>query len=269
MTHAHPTAILTRPAGRHTALVQVLTQRGWPILECPALEIHSVPLQAQHEPCPRPEAFDLVVFVSRAAVAGYKHQLPEGCAWPRGVQTACMGPVTAGAIKRAFGAELTVLHPQGAASQDSEALWPLILAQKTLPRSVLILRGQDGREWLSQRLLALGIAVTVQQTYQREVASWPEPLCGSLRELAAAQAQVVWLLTSGHGVEAIVQKMKVLKLLPWFEQSAFVLTHERLRPVLGKALGREFAQLCHAVASPEDEAIMLCFDQIVNQLKQT
>jgi uroporphyrinogen-III synthase len=133
----------------------------------------------------------------------------------------------------------------------------------------LILRGQDGREWLSEKLAALGIAVTVQQTYQRELASWPEPLCASLRAQATAGAQAVWLLTSGHGVEATVQKLAELKLLPWFERSAFVLTHERLRGVLGKALGRDFQQLCHAVASPEDEAIVLCFDQILSQLKQT
>ena len=269
MAPLRPTAILTRPAGRNTALAQALRQAGWPILECPALEIQSVPLQAQHKPLPRPDAFDLVVFVSRAAVAGYKHQLPDGYAWPRSVQTACMGPVTAGAIQRAFGAELTVLHPQGAASQDSEALWPLILAQKTLPRSVLILRGQDGREWLSEKLLALGVAVTVRQTYQREVASWPEPLCASLRKLATEDRQAVWLLTSGHGVEAIVQKLGDLKLLTWFERSAFVVTHERLRPVLAKAVGRQIEQLCHEVASPEDQAIVLCFDQISARLKCT
>jgi uroporphyrinogen-III synthase len=180
-----------------------------------------------------------------------------------------MGPVTAGAVQRAFGADLHVLHPEGASSQDSEALWPLILAQPTLPRRVLILRGQDGREWLSEKLAALGIAVTVQQTYQREVAAWPEPLCASLVALAAAGGQTVWLLTSGHGIQALVQKLAELKLLAWFERSAFVLTHERLRSVLGKALEREFGQLCHAVASPEDEAIVLCFDQIVEQLKRS
>jgi len=268
MTHEHATAILTRPAGRNTALVRALGQRGWSVLECPALEIQSVP-SLPAGVSPRPEAFDLVVFVSRAAVVGYKRQLPENFVWPRQVQTACMGPVTAGGVQRAFGADLTVLHPEGAASQDSEALWPLILAEPTLPRRVLILRGQDGREWLSEKLAALGIAVTAQQTYQREIASWPEPLCLSLRAQAAAEGQAVWLLTSAHGIEAIVQKLAELKLLPWFERSAFIFTHERLRPVLGKALGREFGQLCHAVASPEDEAIVLCFDQIVSQLKQT
>ena len=267
MANLRPTAILTRPAGRNTALVRALSHAGWPILECPALEIQLVPVLPARVP-PHPAEFDLVVFVSRAAVAGYKRQLPEGCQWPQQVKAACMGPVTAAAVKRAFGADLAVLHPEGAASQDSEALWPLILAQQVLPRRVLILRGQDGREWLSEKLAALGVVVTVQQTYQREVAAWPEALCASLRAQAAAGEQAVWLLTSGHGIQALVQKLGELKLLEWFEHCAFVLTHERLRPVLGKALEREFGRLCHAVASPEDEAIVLCFDQIVEQLKR-
>ena len=268
MANLLPTAILTRPAGRNTALAQALTQAGWPLLECPALEIQSVSIRPALL-APRPDAFDLVVFVSRAAVAGYQHQLPADYVWPEQVTTACMGPVTAGAVRRTFGAHLTVLHPEGAASQDSEALWPLIRAQPSLPRTVLILRGQDGREWLSEKLLALGVAVTVQQTYQREVASWPEPLCASLRGLASEGERAVWLLTSGHGIEAIVQKLGDLNLLSWFEQSAFVVTHERLRAVLAKALGRELGQLCHEVASPEDEAIVLCFDQISARLKCT
>ncbi|MCF8171601.1 MAG: uroporphyrinogen-III synthase [Candidatus Methylopumilus sp.] len=265
MAHLRPTAILTRPAGRNTALVRALGQAGWPTLECPALDIQSVPILPARV-APRPEAFDLVVFVSRAAVAGYQHQLPQDFAWPAHVAAACMGPVTAGAVRRTFGADLIVLHPEGAVSQDSEALWPLILAQPSLPRKVLILRGQDGREWLSEKLLALGVAVTVQQTYQREVASWPDPLCVSLRELATEGRQAVWLLTSVHGIQAIVQKLHDLTLLTWFERCTFVVTHERLRPVLAKALGRELGQLCHEVASPEDEAIVLCFDQIFARL---
>ena len=268
MAHLRPTAILTRPAGRNTVLMQALGQAGWPLLECSALEIQSVPMMPASV-VPHPEAFDLVVFVSRAAVAGYQHQLPEDYSWPQQVMAACMGPVTAGAVRRTFGAGLTVLHPEGAASQDSEALWPLLLAQQRLPRKVLILRGQDGREWLSEKLLALGVTVTVQQVYQREVASWPDPLCVSLRQLAAEGRQAVWLLTSAHGIQAIVQKLSDLKLLIWFEQCAFVVTHERLRSVLAKALGRELGQLCLEVASPEDEAIVLCFDQIFARLNRT
>lgn len=268
MAHPRPNAILTRPAGRNTALVRALGQTGWPTLECPALDIQSVSILPA-QVAPRPEAFDLVVFVSRAAVAGYQHQLPHDFSWPAHVVAACMGPVTAGAVRRTFGADLIVLHPEGATSQDSEALWPLILAQQRLPRTVLILRGQDGREWLSEKLLALGIAVTVQQTYQREVASWPDPLCVSLRKLASEGRQAVWLLTSAHGIQAIVQKLHDLKLLSWFEHCAFVVTHERLPPVLAKALGRELGQLCHEVASPEDEAIVLCFDQISARLQCT
>ncbi|MEI6839570.1 MAG: uroporphyrinogen-III synthase [Alcaligenaceae bacterium] len=268
MAHAHPTAILTRPAGRNTVIVQALSRQGWPILECPALEIQSVPVLPVFD-TPRPEHFDLIVFVSRAAVTGYRRQLPENFTWPAGVTAACMGPVTASAITRTFGADLTVLHPEGVASQDSEALWPLILGQKLLPRRVLILRGQDGREWLGEKLTKLDVAVTIHQTYQREVASWPDQVREPLLALAGSGGKAVWLLTSTHGIEAIVSKVSALNIGAWFRNSAFVLTHERLKPILAKMLDADLDRLCCQVASPEDPAIVLCFDQMIEQLNRS
>ena len=268
MTHAHPTAILTRPAGRNTAIAQALSLQGWPILECPALEIQSVPVLPAFD-TPSPENFDLIVFVSRAAVTGYRRQLPENFTWPAGVTAACMGPVTANAITRSFGVALTVLHPEGVASQDSEALWPLILGQKPLPRPVLILRGQDGREWLGEKLTKLTVAVTIHQTYQREVASWSDQVREPLLALAGSGGKAVWLLTSTHGIEAIVSKLSELNIIDWFRKSAFVLTHERLKPILAKMLDADLDRLCYKVASPEDPAIVLCFDQMIEQLKRS
>ena len=260
------TAILTRPAGRNTVLACELARLGWPVLECPALEIQTawVPPNAE---IPRLEDFDLVVFVSRAAVSGYLSQDPERGSWPEGVVAACMGPVTAAAIVRAYGTGLTVLHPEGAASQDSEALWPLLLAQKVLPQRVLILRGQDGREWLGEKLTNVGAAVTVHQAYQREVAPWPQQLCDALRTLALSGSQPVWLLTSTHGITALTAKLKELNLIPWFCSSVFVLTHERLKPILAKALGLDAQHLRQVLASPDDAALVLCFAQISQQLK--
>ena len=268
MAHAHPTAILTRPAGRNTVIAQALSLQGWPILECPALEIQSVPVLPVFD-APRPENFDLIVFVSRAAVTGYRRQLPENFAWPAEVAAACMGPVTASAITRTFGAALTVLHPQGFVAQDSEALWPLILGQKPLPRRVLILRGQDGREWLGEKLTKLDVAVTIHQTYQREVASWSDQVREPLLTLSKTGGNAVWLLTSTHGIEAIVSKLSELNIIDWFRNSAFVLTHGRLKPILAKMLDADIDRLRYKVASPEDPAIVLCFDQMIAQLNRS
>ena len=268
MAEQSPTALLTRPAGRNSLVGKALLRRGWGVLECPALEIHSVPVAQVVELAP-PDNFDLVVFVSRAAVTGYRHQLPEGFVWPAQVKAGCMGPVTATAIQRTFGEQVSVLYPDGAASQDSEALWPLILQHEPLPRRVLILRGQDGREWLSAKLTQLGVDVVVQQTYQREIATWAEAVQQPLQVLAQSGGQAVWLLTSAHGVLAIADKMQALNLMGWYQKTAFVLTHERLGKVLAQSVGLDCAQLRYAVTAPDDAGIVLCFDQIARQLKHS
>ncbi|MCM0036238.1 MAG: uroporphyrinogen-III synthase [Burkholderiaceae bacterium] len=262
MAHTPTTAILTRPAGRNTFVMNGLLRRGWCVKECPALEIREVLTDAIE--VPRPESFDLIVFVSRAAVTGYQSQLSQDdtFVWPPSTLTACMGPVTAASIRRAFGESLSVLHPEAERAQDSEALWPLLVALKQPLEKVLIVRGQDGREWLSQRLQLLGSSVTLYQAYTRQVALWPQALSEHFLALQQAGALPSWLLTSSHGVEAVFKNLQKLGLTDWFTRSSFVLTHERLRPLLEKLLGQSIANERVVVVSPEDEVILKGFEQL-------
>lgn len=262
MAQTQPTAILTRPAGRNTLVMNGLLRRGWHVEECPALEIREVLTDAVE--VPRPEAFDLIVFVSRAAVTGYQSQLSREdiFVWPQATLTACMGPVTAAAIRRAFGESVAVVHPDADHAQDSEALWPLLVALKQPLKKVLIVRGQDGREWLSQRLQQRGLSVRVHQAYSRQVALWSESLCGRFLALQRQGVFPAWLLTSPHGVEAIYKNLNTLGLADWFASSSFVLTHERLRPFLERLLSQEIVSSRVVVASPEDEVILLGFEQL-------
>lgn len=262
MAQTQPTAILTRPAGRNTLVMNGLLRRGWHVEECPALEIREVFEDAVQ--APRPEAFDLIVFVSRAAVTGYQSQLSrEGSfVWPQATLTACMGPVTAASIRRAFGESVAVVHPDADHAQDSEALWPLLVALEQPLKKVLIVRGQDGREWLSQRLQQRGLSVMLHQAYSRQVARWSESLCGRFLALQRQGVLPAWLLTSPHGLEAIYKNLYTLGLADWFASSSFVLTHERLRPLLEKLLGQEIVSSRMALASPEDEVILRGFEQL-------
>lgn len=258
------TAILTRPAGRNTFVMNGLLRRGWCVEECPALEIREV--FADVVEVPRPEAFDLIVFVSRAAVTGYQSQLSQDATfvWPLATLTACMGPVTAASIRRAFGESVTVVHPEADRAQDSEALWPLLIDLEKPLKKVLIVRGQDGREWLSERLKQRGLSVTLHQAYSRQVALWPQSLCEQFLALQRKGIFPAWLLTSPHGVEAIFKNLKMLGLTDWFARSSFVLTHERLRPLLEKLLSQAIVSSRIVIASPEEEVILLGFEQLAH-----
>ena len=262
MDQNQPTAILTRPAGRNTVVMNGLLRRGWWVNECPALEIREVIKDVVD--IPQPESFDLIVFVSRAAVTGYQSQLALNNTfdWPQSTLAACMGPVTASVIRRVLGVTTPILHPESGHAQDSEALWPLLMALECPLKKVLIVRGQDGREWLSERLKQYGINVKLHQAYSRQVALWPQQLRDSFQSLQQKGLNPTWLLTSSHSIEAIYKNCIELGLTDWFANSTFVLTHERLRPLLGKLLNRPVNQLQIVIASPEDAVILAAFEEL-------
>lgn len=263
MAGAAPIAVLTRPAGRNTDVLHALVRRGWDVHECPGLEIHTAPVARAHD-IPDPKLYDLVVFVSRAAVNGFTQQLGPNFVWPSAVRVGCMGPSTALAIERAWPTASDILYPDAEKARDSEALWPLLQALTTPPRKVLIVRGQDGRDWLSEKLIGRGVEVSTHQAYERVQAAWSGDTVANFQAWGRASTKVVWLLTSGHGIASVALQLQNLGLLGWFRSGQFVLTHERLVQTLAKAVGEDLARLKVHLCQPEDSKIVLCFDQILD-----
>ena len=255
-------AILTRPLGRSSALKAELLRRGWSVFECPALEIQAVVADAAM--VPRPEAFDLVVFVSRAAVEGYRRQLAgnEALSWPTQTATACVGAATAEAIRQVFGPSVSVFYPNSEDTQDSEALLPLLLESTQPLKKVLIVRGQEGREWLRQGLLARGSEVAVWQAYSRQSAQWSDALGAQLLLCKQNNVKAIWLLTSTEGVQALHKKLASLDLLDWFSQGQFVLTHARIGTALAALISQPVSADNCLVAHPQDESILACFERL-------
>ncbi|MEY3628952.1 MAG: hypothetical protein RLY91_718 [Pseudomonadota bacterium] len=262
MARAAPIAVLTRPAGRNTDVMHALVRRGWVVHECPALEIHTAPI-AIAQATPDPKHYDLVVFVSRAAVTGFIRQLGPNFSWPSGVRVGCMGPATALAIERAWPTVSNILYPDAEKARDSEALWPLLEELSTPLRKVLIVRGQDGRDWLSHKLIAQGVDVLTHQAYERVQAEWSPETVARFQQWANSSTKVVWLLTSGHGITSVALQLESLGLLAWFRAGEFVLTHERLVQTLGRAVVSGPDGLAVHLCQPEDPKIVLCFDQIL------
>lgn len=261
MLNSTPVAILTRPAGRSAALTSALAAKGWRVIECPALSIRPAVVTPWY-PVPKPGDFDMVVFVSGAAVAGYARQLGRDVRWPATTIAAAVGPATARAARAAFGADIAVLHPSSADASDSEALWEVILRQSSLPRRVLIVRGQVGREWLGDQFRARGVTVQAHVAYEREVAAWPPETVNALKTMAANGVRPVWLLTSAEGIGATLDQAQLHELTAWCRDSAFVVTHPRLTGVLQQRLGEGAHTPLISTALPEDDAVLLCFEQI-------
>jgi uroporphyrinogen-III synthase len=173
-----------------------------------------------------------------------------------------MGPATAQALRRTCATVSNILYPDAESARDSEALWPLLQALKTSVRKVLIVRGQDGRDWLSEKLNQAGVEVSTHQAYERVYAEWSEETVAKFRQWADASVEVTWLLTSAHGITAVTQQLQRIGLVDWFRSGQFVLTHERLVQVLASALQLEPGNCRTHLCQPEDTDIVLCFDQI-------
>ncbi|MFC4518896.1 fused uroporphyrinogen-III synthase HemD/membrane protein HemX [Cupriavidus pinatubonensis] len=217
-----PTVVVTRPAGQSRQLTEALQAAGLDVLGFPLLSIgpaaDDAPLRAA---LARLDQFALVVFVSPNAIQYAVDALAavQGIAvaqWPRGVPVAVVGPASVMALaERGIAApDYRVIAPEGADGNgtnggangeeprfDSEALWAQLEPAALQGRSVLIVRGNGGRDWLGDRLREAGADVTAVEAYQRTL---PEPTAmqwQAVRDgLSAGAAPQAWLLTSSEAV---------------------------------------------------------------------
>lgn len=156
--------VITRPREHAAELAErIRAADGKPIL-FPTIEIQpSENPAAVARTLARLDGFDLAIFVSPTAVMKGAELVGTGQGWPRRLRVAAVGAGTAAALRR-LGFE-SVVAPEGEA--DSEALASLAELQELRGRSVVILRGQGGREWLRAVLEARGARVEYAECYRR------------------------------------------------------------------------------------------------------
>jgi len=156
--------VITRPREHATALAERIRAAGGDPVLFPTIEI--LPPDdpgAVADVIGRLDGFQLAIFVSRTAALRGHAMISANRAWPGGLRVAAVGAGTAEALEeRGF---RSVIAPAGEA--DSEALDALPELQDLRGRSVVIFRGQGGREWLRARLEARGARVEYAECYRR------------------------------------------------------------------------------------------------------
>lgn len=156
--------VVTRPREQAMALVErIRTAGGDPIL-FPTIEI--LPPEnpgAVSSLIACLEEFQLAIFVSPTAAMRGHAMVSASRAWPENLRVAAVGIGTARALEEhGFPA---VISPVGEA--DSDALAALPELQDLHGHSVVIFRGQGGRDWLRTRLEARGARVEYAECYRR------------------------------------------------------------------------------------------------------
>ena len=260
---------LTRPQGRNGTVPERLRALGIQVHELPALELLPVDTPG---PLPAPSGFDLVVFVSRYAVQRYLELLaatPGGPDWPAHTVAATVGVSSAQAFLHAKGVRpASLVHPPAdAPAHDSEALLALLLERGVSTKRVLIVRGTQGREWLSSALKARGSEVEILPVYERVGAQWPPETAVALAEALHRPEQCVFLMTSSEGVQAMAGRLAELGLLAQWSKAAFVIIHERIGATLQSVLASQpwgdVARPAHCL--PDDDSIVQAILAVIRQ----
>lgn len=245
------TVVLTRPAGKNEALAQALIPHGIKPLVLPALAVTSTMDQLPFGLTP--QHYELIVFVSAQAVRYYLRALANsGQTFKSHRLIATVGAASAAPFyEMGLATQLKLIHPPANHPyQDSEALWALLQPRLAEFERVLLVRGQHGREWLSQRLAQAQKKLTRCSIYQRTPVVWSDDSAIQLqRDLVKPQA-VTFLLTSSESTQAIYDNMVRLQLDVAWRHARFVAIHPRI--------AEKIQQLCGFTPKQLQEQVQLC-----------
>ena len=253
--------LVMRPGAAGSALADALCAAGHDARWLPAFDIGPAPdpLVARAALAQLADV-DLAIFVSPAAVRAV-HRLLDGRDWPVGTAIGAVGGATADAARallaRADGAPLTLIAPEadldrasavapgvadGSAADEpdaatgSEAFWNALQAHlaarggaSAALRRVLLLRAEQGRDWLLDQLRGQGVPVDPVAVYGRRSRPWDaSDVAWVAARLGGPSPRLV--VTSSEAVEALVQAA-VLALpaaLPWLQRGRALALHPRI-----------------------------------------
>lgn len=229
--------IVTRPAGQAEAWVQRLGERGVSASALPLIGIAPLAdpaaqqaLRSAAEALPR---WRLVMFVSPNAVASFVAALPGGWAWPRDTWAGCTGEGTRAALLAAGVPDAAIRAPAPGAPMDSEALWQRLREQDWAAQPVLIVRGEEGRDWLGDTLRERGAVVQALAAYRRTLPVWDPPQHALFAAARTAPSGYVWLFSSSEAVRNL-QAIAGVAAAAWGAATALA-THPRIGDVARRA----------------------------------
>lgn len=142
-----------------------------------------------------------VVFVSGNAVARFFAARPVDAAWPGGLLAAAPGPGTAESLRDAGVPAAAIVAPAADAAQlDSESLWRELQRHDWRSRSVLVVRGDGGRDWLVERLVEAGATVDAVAAYRRLAPRLSAETRRAVDAAMAAPERHAWLFSSSEAI---------------------------------------------------------------------
>jgi uroporphyrinogen-III synthase len=170
-----------------------------------------------------------IFFVSPNAVEWFFSARPQHMAWPASLQVGSPGPGTSTVLRRYGVPQHLIVEPPADAPQfDSEALWDVLQAQRWAHASVLVVRGDGGRDWLAEQLREAGASVSFVSAYRRVAPQFSSRSAAVLQAALAAPQDHVWFFSSSEAVTNLLRLPQLQnRAVDWSVASALA-THPRI-----------------------------------------
>jgi uroporphyrinogen-III synthase len=195
--------IVTRPQAQALPWVQALRAQG-----VDAVALALIAIEPVGDPAPLHAAWaalhrlDWVMFVSANAVERFFAERPVGAEWPPALRAGSPGPGTRLALQAAG---VTAIDEPSPGQADSEGLWATVAGRDWANRRVCVVRGEDGRDWLADRLRAAGAQVSFVAAYRRAVPQLDEAAGRVLAAAVAAPSAHAFAFGSSEAVARLRQ----------------------------------------------------------------
>jgi uroporphyrinogen-III synthase len=194
--------LVTRPAAQAEEWVAQLQRAGLDAIALPLMAIAPA-----HDPAAVRQAqaelpsLQLVFFVSPNAAEWFFSQQTEPTFWPTSLQAASPGPGTSAVLRRCGVPSNLIVEPAADAPQfDSESLWFVLRNQSWARASVLVVRGDGGRDWLAEQLREAGAEVKFVSAYRRTAPHFDAPALALLEAALALPQRHLWFFSSSEAV---------------------------------------------------------------------
>ena len=250
MIHYQKPIILMRPGAPNDRLAERLAKLGMNVWKWPAFTI--LPPEEPERVKERLSdltKFDMVLLASPSAVAASAEH----------ITLTTIGSGTARVIRAAWGPDTPVLYPEGETFESgSERLFEL-LKSRGFPSRVLIVRGQVGREWLREQLMAHGTDVEVLPAYQRAPLELSTAELDKLQSSISGPAPIVYL-TSTDAVGVLMHAVKTIPgALEWLQKGFILTIHPRPKAQLEEVGFRNVA-----LVSAKDEKVQEAIQKLLS-----
>ncbi len=217
--------IVTRPAAQAQDWIARLHALGVDAVALPLIGIEALadqaPVVAAWAQLP---AAALAMFVSANAVVHFFDARPAALRWPPATVAGSTGPGTSAALRAAGVPAACIVEPDASGPFDSEALWRQVRDWPWTGRRALVVRGEDGRDWLAEQLRLAGAEVAFVAAYRRVAPVISGAQAGLVQAALADPAAHCWHFSSS---EAIGHLAHALPAADWSRSTALA-THPRI-----------------------------------------